>query len=497
MENLTLLSPIKWVKFRGDTEYFAKIISDKNFMDQKNYIDNDNFKVLWKVLWYLEWEACDSSQLLYGFIVWYDLASIMSLSSFKETLFWDTINANDMEYVKEIYDEINVIEPKIFHKNGSFIEKRWWARLLSEIKNWIAHDHYLICKEWIYINNPQSSTHKIDFEALISRKFFDIIYKIATYNNRRPYAVFMDSSVDWWKWYIANKGKIKILEAKKKYDPINCFQIWKKILNDINCFDFDKLWSEYDIHGISQYQSNLLANFFWKYDFNLENFKESIRYIDKNLLVDLDIKMKIIMDVIINNIRENISVNWTTNIIYNKESVLNDLMKFEINFWFTDECMLDLGGEAIKKLDFLKEYVKWNYSDWIIHDSNKIQKTFGNNPDFIYECYEFKKVAEHEYKSLEFALEILPNYLKMLYLMKKYTSDSKIKNWTLDGNTSVAGHIRNALSHRNSFILPWVDSILLVDESQERWKPDLKKIYSLQELYEGRADLSDPWEEVI
>ena len=457
-----------------DIDKFWKFINESTIQELADNLSNDSFLKIREIseihnMWLLEkainifesfyrswwakslWE-CVKESWIEGFQQILKICSWQSLirlfSEFKEE-YIDLMDWNDVEAFKE--DSITLYKPSRWELNTKGIMK--------EIRDWICHRRYILWKDWIFIFNPKWKYHKRDFVASIKWDLFTDIYTIKklsksfrcfqfehekyTINDEDdaflPYDEEERLSFEDLREIFApmteNEDNKEILyetiqEDKDYLNQDIISKKWKRKprdLSQITINESKKIW-ENNKYELSKDQQELLHEYYNEHVFTLSNFRTVFWHLENTRTHILD---HLFINRIINSIK-NIG-EWYKNFrIFPK--VINNKNDKDLYHFVNNSCLL------------LWEMVYWEV--------------------------------------ITYCTEILPTYLKMLYIINSYVNDTNIKMGLIREERDETRNIRDALAHWHYSLIPWVKQVLLYDPKSNYHK----KIENIDEWYKERKE---------
>lgn len=309
---------------------------------------------------------------------------------------------------------------KIFKPSRGMSNKE----IIKEIRDWISHRRYVLWKNWLYIYNPQGVRHKETFEASVKFKYLiDTPNKMWNVTQKYRIEDFCpEENIDFSLWFNDNLWNFSIRKlCKKKKTWLNRLEYVERISEGghLNAEEFE----EYVEH-LSSDQEKILWLFFDKYGFNWTNLWLGLSHMD-------DVSLR--------------------------HMTAHDFMYI----FFLSMKNFNISRQDLVSEDFLTEaYVQngYNFAD-------------------------IGAVKDIQLKALtKYYIELMPNYLKMLYIINSYVNDVNI-TFGLWEQMDETTHIRHALAHWYYSLLPWIKEILLCDP-----KSGYSKRFDIDKMYEERKE---------
>lgn len=303
--------------------------------------------------------------------------------------------------------------------------------------------------------------------------------------------------------YEQYKNRVKHFEYNKKSDNyIKPPLIYEKDYNDFlesgGLDNYNDIWNEEVFNGTNPMCDDLLDEYYTKYklkdvsniDYHKTTFSNAILFTHSS--ADLHVAMLEHIGMLI----PDYLMNWGSK---------NDK---NMKVWYFNYIFSKMKSWVLKwhpfKHDYLnniyQELTVWDVFNRDLWDVNKIKKTIKERIikgklkymncidaeiDKIY-AEEIEPIVVILYENLlnmQFIFDLIPNYLKILYISKRYINNPRlvpVRKWDYIPKKE---HIRNAFAHWNFAILPWIDKVSLRDPSQDKNNPDWHKTYSINDLY--------------
>lgn len=249
----------KWSKFSLDQytdDILSSLKSERNWEKSETLSHYYLSSVLAKSIPTIE-KFLSSNKKLDSYIWDYDMF-VMSLLSFMLTSFKESFMGKKWNSWKNCLKSItndtlnqilwtwerNLLRNYVTILNGP--SDLSTEKIITEIRNWILHTHYIVCSEWLVIRNPQNSNPKIhpyNFEAIVKPELLWLLIGLGPILDKKKYSITADFNPE-------------IFDIPHNFDEIiDKIHFTKNIIRDN-----DSIIKEDFVLNVKQY--NLLKHFY-------------------------------------------------------------------------------------------------------------------------------------------------------------------------------------------------------------------------------------------
>ncbi len=333
--------------------------------------------------------------------------------------------------------------------------------VIKEIREALCHRRYIIWKDWLYINNPKGQMHKQSFKALIKWEYLNDVWKISGVSHSFRFHKFNDENVDYSKGFKDNNWKfsyIRYTKSKNKNRPFTFGDFWNLVSgsNDEKDFINDETLCEQKL-SLSVDQLDVIEKFFEKYQFNPANLEEVLWHVE----------------------------DWRH--LYDHFY----MWRFFSNVWDEKELTNDVDKmwqDAINEKELAKKVNGFDFTCKDLFPKSSFDKFWNLNISsgfFADNCLFPWELALGNLVN-DYCINLVPTYLKMLYIINSYLNDTSITMgpWAVSDQTR---SIRDVLAHWHYSLIPWADDVLLYDPKWNyHWRFNIDDLYKERKKYESQ-----------